>query len=245
MAENLHMNPAWSSLFQRYGLDHFDALWTLDVDDVEPGNQRRGGFSRVAWVQLGGQQVFLKRQENQIRRTLRHPLGRPTYFFEYRYLRALGPEAPVAECCLYAERTLPDRHQSILVTRALTGFRDLESRAEAGESLLKWMPAVGELAWWFHRQHLQHMAVQPCHLFINDAGECRIIDLERTRRRASIAKAAERDLRQLVRRSPWLDAEHLKALLGAYPVDLADSLFEALAPRLRADIIPAEPELPS
>ena len=90
----------WRSVLQRAALDGFDAWWTLALDEVEPGNQRRGGWSAVSRYCLpeaaGGGAVFVKRQQDHVYRSLRHPWrGRLTAEREYRTLLRCAETAVV------------------------------------------------------------------------------------------------------------------------------------------------------
>lgn len=229
----LMVHARYRKALDQAGLDSFDALWRAPLDDVEPGNLRRGGFSRVGRFVVDGDTYFLKRQQGQLRRSMARPLGRPTYHYEYRQLRRLGARsAPVPPWCAYGEARGAFGVRSVLVVKGLDGYEDLHSRACRGEDLLGLMPAVGETLSWFHLRHLQHMAVQPVHLFASPSGDCRIIDLERTRWHPSVEHAAQRDLRQLIRRSPWFEPAHLGALLSAYPASLGQRLMDTLLPLL-------------
>jgi tRNA A-37 threonylcarbamoyl transferase component Bud32 len=224
------INPAFHSTFVDAGLDHFDILWQLDIKEVEPGNARRGGFAFVSELVIAREQVFLKRQKNVQRRSFRYPFGRPTFYFEYGYLRSLADHgAPIPDWCVYGEHFAEDGIESLLITRKING-RDLRSIARSGEEMTPHMQHVGDMLSWFHLRNLQHMAVQPNHIFIDDDGNCKIIDLERTRPRLSKMGAALRDYRQLIRRSPWLDDQCLSALLTNYPRPLAEQLRRELAP---------------
>ena len=55
----------------------FDTIWQLDTDWFEPPNHRRGGWSGVVKYVLetthGAIDVFIKRQENHVSKTLLHP----------------------------------------------------------------------------------------------------------------------------------------------------------------------------
>lgn len=232
MPKNLfYLHPDYAEAFEAAGLGTFEQLWDMELDDVEPGNLRRGGFSRVSRLEVDGQVFFLKRQENQLRKSWGAVTGAPTYFFEFRFLqRYAEPGAPMPVCALYAERTVAEGRQAILVTKGLDNMRDLQARAEAGEDLLPLMPSVGRTLYWFHSRRLQHMAVQPCHLFVGDEGECSLIDMERSRSRISGRRAMLKDLRQLARRSPWLDRAHLELMLADYPERWRRAAITALAP---------------
>jgi len=211
----------------------FEALWALELEIIEPGNQRRGGHSFVCRMAIDDKIVYLKRQQTMKRRGFKHPLGRPAYYFEYIYLQKLASAGgPVPKWCYYAERQSTDGVQAILITEALPG-ESLAWRVKQGEDLRPLMPGIGEMLAWFHLRNIQHMAVQPVHIFIDQQGKCSIIDLERSRPRLCKFKAAKRDYLQLIRRAPWLDKEHLRSMLSSYPKSLGKKLEQALIPLLQ------------
>jgi hypothetical protein len=69
----------WQQLLDGNGLDSFEALWTLDAGWFEAPNKRRGGWSGVSRCDLevpegGSVGVFVKRQQDHVYRSPRHPL---------------------------------------------------------------------------------------------------------------------------------------------------------------------------
>ena len=80
-----YLSPDWQAILAFNQLDNFDAFWQLEADWFEEPNHRRGGWSGVSRILLalpeGGEAaVFLKRQENHLRKTIAHPLkGIPTF----------------------------------------------------------------------------------------------------------------------------------------------------------------------
>nr|AAD16156.1 putative heptose kinase WapQ [Pseudomonas aeruginosa PAO1] len=112
-------------LLQRNRLDSFDALWALQLDAVDEPNTERGGWSSVYRLDLGDSAYYLKRQSNHLTRSLRHPLGEPTFAREFRNIeryRALG--IPALQAAFFAQQVGGER-QAILLTRALDGWQDL------------------------------------------------------------------------------------------------------------------------
>lgn len=108
-------------LLQRNRLDSFDALWALQLDAVDEPNTERGGWSSVYRLDLGDSAYYLKRQSNHLTRSLRHPLGEPTFAREFRNIeryRALG--IPALQAAFFAQQAVGGERQAILLTRALT-----------------------------------------------------------------------------------------------------------------------------
>lgn len=217
--------PGWEDVLRAAGLDSFDRLWNLDTDWVEAPNERRRGWSGVVRRELataeGSTTLFIKRQTGQNRRTPRHPFrGRPTYFLEYDFLRRHGARFPqlVGYAC-YGEVRDDDRDRAVLATLGLSGFRDLDASAtcESREQLQAVLTQAARAVVPLHRRHLQHGALYACHIFTHQATrECRLIDLERARFRTRARAAAEADLSQFVRRTPWLDDELLDTFLAPW-----------------------------
>ena len=78
-----YVNDEWKEILDRNKLRSFDDIWQLEADWFEPPNKRRGGWSGVSKIPLVNdgktQWVFLKRQENHLSHSIRHPLGIPTF----------------------------------------------------------------------------------------------------------------------------------------------------------------------
>jgi len=225
--------PDWVDILRFNGLDSFDALWELKADLFEPPNRCRGGWSGVARVELkmpdgGTEAIFLKRQENHLRRTLRHPLrGEPTFAGEMENILALqGAGVPALEPLFFGKRFADGNRRAILVTRELSGFRSLDLVMREWEES-GWHGSVRErrelikmAAKTVRRMHdhrLAHNALYPKHLFVrfSETGqpEVRLIDLEKMRRAISPGRAARRDLDSLNRRTQiWSRTDRLRFL---------------------------------
>ena len=223
----------WQTLLAADGLDNFDALWSLDIGWYEPRNERRGGWSGVSRCELESRQgehvgIFIKRQENHVSRTWAHPVrGIPTFRREFRNLlryRTCG--VPTLEPVYYAERRVDGSRRAILITRELAGYTSLQHcqenwsaqgrpAAPLRRDMLRRLAAV---VCRLHRQRLQHNCLYPKHVFIggsDDNVDVRLIDLEKTKRRLSRARAMLRDLDTLNRRSTgWSRTDRLRFLLA-------------------------------
>ncbi len=214
------------ALLQRNGLDDFDALWALQLDAVDEPNTERGGWSSVYRLDLGGTAYYLKRQSNHLTRSLRHPLGEPTFAREFRNIeryRALG--IPALQAAFFAAQAVGGERRAILLTRALDGWRDLDSLlqgwsnlpAERRQAVLR---ACGMLARRLHEAGQMHGCFYPKHIFLregaDDAFEATLIDLEKTRPLWFGRRDRVRDLEPLLRRAPdWSEAD-VRHLLAAY-----------------------------
>ncbi|HQR50032.1 MAG TPA: lipopolysaccharide kinase InaA family protein [Methylophilaceae bacterium] len=189
--------PAYRQLLESNHLASFDQLWSYQAEWFEEPNNRRGGWSGAGRVVLrlpdGGEAgVFLKRQENHQRPTLRHPLrGEPTFAREFRMLRFLqsrGVPAPVP--VFFGQRAA----RAILVSEELAGFRSLEDVTEdlfaddkrpplsEQRALLRGVAAMVRK---MHDAGIHHRSLYPKHLFVNRkaAGDplVAVIDLEKSR----------------------------------------------------------------
>lgn len=215
-----YLDPAWHGVLQRNGLGSFDALWSLQAGWFEEPNQRRGGWSGVVRLELdddaGHQRViFLKRQENHRRRSLRHPVGgEPTFAAEIRNILALvRADVPTMHPVYYAQRRVDGHWRAILATEELAGYRPLDEVIDDWRTR-GWSATVDErrrvlrvaadVARRLHEQRLAHNAMHPKHLFVRcDATrvDVRLIDLEKMRRVATRERAMHRDLDSLNRRT--------------------------------------------
>ena len=235
----------WETVLRDNGLDGFEALWSLEADWFEPPNRRRGGWSGVARIVLPGPDgqmtgLFLKRQENHTRRSLRHPLGgEPTFAAEMHNILAMRQaKVPSLEPVYYAQRKVDGRWCVILMTRELLGFRPLDDwvgdwYATGWAASLEHRRAVlAECAAVLRRLHeagFVHNAMHPKHIFLRlsdqDGAEVCLIDLEKMRRKPGRLRRTLRDLDSLNRRSPhWGRADRLRflnAYLGSRRLDAA------------------------
>jgi len=242
----------WSQILAANGLDSFAALWALDIGWFEAPNERRGGWSGVSRCDLqlpggGSTGIFVKRQQDHVYRSLRHPLrGRLTFAREFSNLlryRALG--IPTLEPLYFAMREQEGHRRAILVTRELTGYAPLvhDVKRWQGDGFptrvqRRELIAAAQL----HRHHLQHNCFYPKHLFVGQVDgrvDIRIIDLEKTKWRLSRTRASLRDLDTLNRHAPgWSRTDRLRFLLAYYQVERVDArvrnTWQRLAARLRS-----------
>jgi hypothetical protein len=247
--------PTWRSFLEGRGLAAFDPLWRLEAPWFEPPNQRRGGWSGVARVELEGAPLalFLKRQENHLRRSLRYPFGEPTFAAEFRnLLAAKAAGAATLEPVFYGQRKVQGGWQAILITEELAGFRPLnllgrewreEGWSASRPTRREILAAAAGVVRRLHQGRLVHNALHPKHLMVRvpDQGppEVRLIDLEKMRRVATLWQAARRDLDSLNRRSRfWSRSDRLRFLkhyLGTPRLDASGkALWRALARRWTA-----------
>jgi hypothetical protein len=226
-----YVEPQGWALLERHGLAGFEALWDLQAEWFEPPNQRRGGWSGVARLELpgpdgSGEAIFLKRQENHTRRSLRHPLGEPTFAAEIRnILAARDAGVPTLEPVYFGQRG----KRAILVTRELRGFASLDQHmrewrgrgwARSNEQRRALIPEVAGAVRRLHAARLVHNALHPKHVFVRFPGsgspQVRLIDMEKMRRTLLPGMAARRDLDSLNRRSPWWGRTDRLRFLHAY-----------------------------
>ncbi len=231
-----YVAAGWAEMLRHNGLGNFDALWQLQADWFEPPNQRRGGWSGVARISLKaadghGEGLFLKRQENHLRRTLRHPLaGEPTFAGEMENIHLLQQAGvPALEPVYYGQRKVQGKWRAVLLTRELSGFVPLHtlmqdwlergwsaSRAERFAVVAAAAHVIRRL----HTHRLVHNALHPKHVFVRldpaAGAEIRLIDLEKMRRTWSIEHAARRDLDSLNRRARLFSRSDRLRFLKAY-----------------------------
>ncbi len=229
--------PDWAGALAAAGLNAFDPWWALRLDEVEPGNQRRGGWSSVCRHRLPPDTgLYIKRQEDHVRRSWRHPLrGRLTGALEFDALQccqAAGVAA--AEPILYAEQHADGHRRGVLVTRELAGYRALEDliadwqqhgwpNLSQRKRLLR---AVATLIQRLHRAHLEHNCLYPKHLMVHtgwlagadvgDAPPVALIDLEKCKWRWQQQTCARRDLDSLNRRSAGWSRTDRRRFMGYY-----------------------------
>ncbi len=212
-------------VLERHGLASFDALWALELEAVDEPNTERGGWSSVYRLDLGESAFYLKRQSNHLTRSLRCPLGEPTFAREFRNIQRyqrLG--IPALQAAFFAGRRLPGERRAILLTRALDGWQDLEhwlqgwgGHCETERAAI--LQACGELARRLHGAGQMHGCFYPKHIFLKPAAEgfdAQLIDLEKTRPLLFGERDRIKDLEPLLRRAGQWSEEEVRQLLSAY-----------------------------
>ncbi len=224
----------WREILQQNGLDSFDALWNLDVEWFEAPNERRGGWSGVARIQLSapnGKEIglFLKRQQNHMCRSPLHPVrGILTFAREFKnicHFRQIG--VPALEPVFFGQRQANGDRQGILVTRELEGFSPMDRPVflPGRQGLLSTVKArralfakLAELLRRLHASRRQHSCLYFKHIFVKPVGEAafevRLIDLEKARWQPLKQRAAFRDLYTLSRHADnWPLTDYMRFFL--------------------------------
>ncbi|THK41039.1 inaA protein [Methylophaga sp. SB9B] len=181
----------------------FDQLWALPHNWFDKPNKARGGWSGVTQNSMhslqGDINVFIKRQQNYVSRTLLHPFsGVPTFEKELNNILLLKTiDIPTLEPIFFGKQA----DKAILVTKALDGYSSLDNidpdslSAPEKRSLLA---KLARLTRKMHKLHYMHNCFYPKHIFVKlrDNGEwsIRLIDLEKLRWRFSAYFAMKRDL---------------------------------------------------
>ncbi len=249
--------PADRELLQFNELGNFTSLWEAELDWFEPPNYRRSGWSGAARYELRRKNneivgVFIKRQENHLRRTWSSPKGCPTFRIEWQNLRKLTQyQIGVPNPLYYGERNLDGRRQAILITYELKNFKpldewlcDLDNKTTAANKDLRLavLPEIADVVRRLHDHRFRHNCLYPKHIMLKvrqdgdlTATDIRLIDLEKARRVFSPLRARIRDLDTLFRRCPeWSGYEkdlflnyylNLK-LDNLFPKQLADELWK-------------------
>ncbi len=213
------VGEGWQEILQYNGLDSFDALWNMDVEWFEEPNERRGGWSGVARIQLqspdgGVIGAFLKRQQNHMCRSLLHPIrGILTFAREFRNIRNFQQaDVPALEPIYFGQRRVNGDHQGILITRELEGFSPMDAAqflpGRAGllaspQARRALFEKLAESLRRLHARKLQHSCLYFKHIFIKPVAETefevRLIDLEKARWHPLAQRASFRDLYTLSR----------------------------------------------
>ena len=222
-------------LLQHNRLAGFRELWELELEWFEPPNFRRSGWSGAARFELEDMNgsrigVFIKRQENHLRRTWRYPGGCATFRIEWQNLCRLSRlGVPVTQPLYYGEELCDNRPRAILITYELAGFSALDdwleessSPAAAARRLALLQPTARAVRA-FHDCGYRHNCLYPKHILLKlreegeqRAVETRLIDLEKSRRVFFPLQARIRDLATLFRRCPALTNHEKDLLLNYY-----------------------------
>ena len=192
----------------------FEQVWSLSGVAVEAGNNRRGGHSEVLRVTLDrGRMIYLKRQRNQLRWSVRYRLtAHPTYWLERDFIglaNRLGGLGPDLLC--YGESRQAGEHRAFLVLAALNGFCSLEALLQnplEREDRRACLVSAGATIRRLHAHRIEHGALYLKHIFVGPAPDrkIRLIDFERSRLRYSEQAARRHDLERFFRRASQLTA---------------------------------------
>ncbi len=185
------------ALFSRHSIEHFDALWALELPSVDAPNTGRGGWSSVSRLELADEAgrthaFYLKRQSNHLSRGLLHPLGEATFAREFRNIRRYARAGiPALEAAFFGQRRIGGKTCAILATRALDGYRPLDVWLDEWPTLPRatrhrLLNAAATLARTLHGAGWIHNCFYPKHVFIRPgdtpaSDRACLIDLEKTR----------------------------------------------------------------
>lgn len=187
---------------------NFDLLWHLYTNWFEEPNIRRGGWSGVIKhpIQIDSEavDVFIKRQENYLSKTLFHPFkGEATFYKEYRNIQRLTKKnIPTLNALFFGQRGT----KAILVTTALNDYEPLDIAALKLDRLQKraLLTEVAKNLKLLHQYHYQHNCLYPKHIFVkyvDGTWRVRFIDLEKLKWQLFKRNAIHRDLITLYRHS--------------------------------------------
>ncbi|MDR2625644.1 MAG: lipopolysaccharide kinase InaA family protein [Zoogloeaceae bacterium] len=212
-------------LLEAAGLADFDALWQRELAAVErPNTGRGGGWSSVCRLDLPGQEYFLKRQSNHLTRSFAHPFGEPTFAREFRNIRRYAERQVPALCAaFFGMRKVANERRAILLTRALSGWRDLAGWLAdwpqyPPETRAQLLDACGLLARRLHAARLTHCCFYPHHIFVRaeeDGFATCLIDLEKSRS-LHLRRERIRDLEQFLRYAPQLSEAEINRFFARY-----------------------------
>ena len=229
-----YLGEGWQTLLSKNNLATYGSLWRLKADWFEEPNIRRGGWSGVVKVSLKQTNddpvfIFIKRQENHLSRTWRHPIkGVATFIKEYNNLRLFHKyDIPTPELVYFGARSNNGKPQAIIATKELVGYQPLNVLLhKSGSSLIigsKQRQALfketAKVLYHMHQHRLQHNSLHPKHIFakpLGDNWDIRIIDLEKAKRRVFKHTASLRDLATLRRQMTELTDKEQITFFKAY-----------------------------
>lgn len=202
------------------------------MDWFEEPNYRRGGWSGVARIELklplGGKVgVFLKRQQDHVMRTLRHPFkGMPTFAREFDYIREFQQrDIPTLDVVFFEQWKEKGHQRAILMTEELAAYTPLSAEEYAMNAKIlsaekqktDLFIKLAELMKSMHKHNFQHNGFYAKHVFarrLTGVGfDLRVIDLEQVKKKWFKKQAICRDLDTLMRRNNgWSDDDKLEFL---------------------------------
>lgn len=221
------ISPQHLALLTQHKLADFEQLWDYQGDWFEPPNRERGGWSGVNFIELAHESgkklgVYLKRQQNFMRRTWFHPVaGEPTFVREFNILQHLAQhQVNVPKLVYFASQ----QNQAILITEALVGYvswdvwlstNPIISSARTKKIISALAVAIKSM----HYSGVQHRSLYPKHMFVkenNNFFEVALIDFEKSRVTPFIAWLKLSDLITLSRRTPQISHAHKLFFIKKY-----------------------------
>ncbi|SNR84006.1 Lipopolysaccharide kinase (Kdo/WaaP) family protein [Methylobacillus rhizosphaerae] len=217
------------------GTPDFDTLWYLQAGWFEAPNIHRQGWSGVSRIPIAdssnaaGFHAFLKRQQNFMRRTWRHPvIGVPTFRCEYAMLLHLQQHGiPVPVPLFFSEKKLDGNTNAVLLTVELQGYVSLDA-VLAWLSAEEWplsrqrklIKSIARTVATLHAHKVQHRALYPKHIFIREQPQGEfdsvLIDLEKARFKWFSWQCTLHDLTTLNRDTPQLGLRQRLYFLHQY-----------------------------
>ncbi|MDX1492305.1 MAG: lipopolysaccharide kinase InaA family protein, partial [Pseudohongiellaceae bacterium] len=153
----------------------FEDYWNSPREFVDDVNYRRNGWSAVSLIELelgdgSKRRYYLKRQENQIRYSLRHPLGALTYQFEVEAVAQMARQLISCVSVLdYGFRRNDGKRQGYVVTEAIDGecLKDFANSDPDWSSVSEQISSLSKQLFRMHANGWQHGALYPVHIFMN------------------------------------------------------------------------------
>lgn len=205
---------------------NFDDWWEMEGEWVEPPNRRRGGFSGVIRTTVNNDVVYIKRMENHLCHTLRHPFGIPTIMREIDAIKHLYPKGVVVPEIVFGDAIRKNgQWRSLLVTKEMKNFLSLEDwyKTDAWKNIDEavYDKILKEIALAFRKMHLQKRQHGSCyarHVFIHLENDIKagFIDLEHSRRRLTCAQAKNHDFTQFGKKLSVMPKKDWEKVLAWY-----------------------------
>ncbi len=220
-----------------HSLERFEDIWEFKTDWFEAPNERRGGWSGVNRIVLSMPasesdecKVFLKRQQNHVRKTIFHPFqGVSTFVREFKmleYLQAHNVNAP--KPVFFSNKRFSNYQRAILITEELSGYSSLEDYTNAlfahsvpsNQTQLGLIASVADAVRKLHKAKVQHRSLYPKHIFVKqgmakNSFDVAFIDLEKSRVTFLDLHRTYRDLAMLNRHAGdmWTKTKRLRFFL--------------------------------
>lgn len=216
----LYRNSGWQSVLESKQFATFEQIWNAPVEWIDEPNRNRGGWSGVGRMQFekDGKSItaYIKKQQNHISRSLRHPLtGEPTFAKEFKYLHYLtqrGLQTP--EVIFFAQCKNADGQQAILITENLEGFSALDQVDAHALTIQQQRTLIASVAKTVRQMHdagVQHRALYTKHIFVKQQAQdyaVALIDFEKSRKMLLPRLQAISDLITLNYRTQGWNASH-------------------------------------